>query len=393
MRSPVFRSLLVVSIAVGVPHAALGPWESLGGPSGATCMAFDGGTNTLLVGTVSGFQYYAIDEGAWTDREEEGSIGREVWAILAHPTVPGRILTGRQNAFFKGYLEFSPDWGITHFPVWISQGGKLTELQADPFNPDVMYACGWHDISPGDLLRSSDGGMTWVQLPSHLHYAMTDLATDPQVPGRIYVSGDALVTRSDDGGDTWVQVANGLPATLGVYCVAVSPHNSHVLLCANDNGIYRSDDGASSWRHVEGAAARRISFNPGVPGMASAVTFSPYRLMVSWDWGAHWVDRTDWPTAMVGVDLAFPPEGDRLFLATSQNGVFVRSVTTPISLTIRVEGPEVRLEWTSDYPFALYRVYRSTSPWGGFAPVIVTPGMTYSEPIVGERFFYRVTGE
>ena len=388
------RFMAFVALCFSETWATLGPWQTLGGIStGSTCLALDEATNTLLVGSVTGFLYYDIDDSVWTNREEPGWIGREVWSILAHPAVQGRILTGRENAFFKGYLELSPDWGLTHQVVWNSQGGGFKDLQADPFQPDTMFACGWQDITPGDLLRSVDGGLTWQSLPNHIQYTMTEIAVDPQVPGRLYVSGDERVTRSSDWGTTWAQVASGLPAALGVYCVAVSPHDSLVLLCSNDNGIYRSDDGAASWTLVDSHDCKHFAFNPGVPGMAAAITFSPYKLLVSWDWGLTWIDRTDAPTALAVVDLTFHPAGDRLYVTTDENGVFVRAVTPPITVQVEVLGTQVELSWTSDFAFGLYRVYRSSSAFDGFTLLASTAETTYSEPVSGERFYYRVTGE
>lgn len=378
----------------GPASADLGPWHALGGAStGSTRLAVDTVTNTLLVGSVTGFLYYDIDDSTWTSREEPGWIGREVWSLLAHPAVPGRIVTGRENAFFKGYLELSPDWGVTHQVVWNSQGGGFKDLEADPFEPGIMYACGWHDITPGDLLKSIDGGMTWQPLPDHVHYTMTDIAMDPESSGRLYVSGDARVTRSTDGGATWTQVAQGLPVSLGVYCVTVSPHDSLVLLCSNDNGIYRSTDGAASWRLVDARDSSHIVFNPRVPGMAATITFSPYRLLVSYDWGATWTDRTDLQSALQLVDLVFHPAGDRLYVTTRQDGVFVRSVTPPITLRVFTVGTQVHLTWTSDAAFGAYRVYRSDSAFGPFVPIATTADTFYIETASGEAFFYRVTGE
>ncbi|MCU0612352.1 MAG: glycoside hydrolase, partial [Candidatus Eisenbacteria bacterium] len=386
--------VVLIFMSGGQSSATLGPWQTLGGIStGSTCLTFDEATNTLLVGSVTGFLYYDIDDSVWTNREEPGWIGREVWSILAHPAVQGRLLTGRENAFFKGYLELSPDWGLTHQVVWNSQGGGFKDLQSDPFQPDTMFACGWQDITPGDLLRSLDGGLTWQSLPNHVHYTMTEIAVDPQVPGRLYVGGDEQVTRSNDGGATWTQIASGLPPALGVYCVAVSPHDSLVLLCSNDNGIYRSSAEAVSWTLVDDHDCQHLAFNPGVPGMAAAVTFSPYRLLVSWDWGMTWIDRTDAPSALPAVDLVFHPAGDRLYVTTHDNGVFVRTVTPPITVQVEVVGAQVELSWTSDFGFSLYRVYRSSSAFDGFSLIATTSGMTFAEPVTADRPYYRVTGE
>jgi photosystem II stability/assembly factor-like uncharacterized protein len=376
----------------------LGGWVPLGGVSnaGTTCLSFDGATRTLLAGTIEGFLYYDTGAQTWTAREDTGWIGRTVQSIRAHPGEPGTIVTGRVNAFFKGYLELTEDWGVTSNVVYSSQGGVFKGIAVDPFDSDVLYACGWHDITPGDLLKSTSGGQSWEQLSEYLHYTMTGIAMDRRTQSTLYVSGDEQVTRSTDAGQSWAQVAGGLPPALGVYCVAASPHDSLVLLASNDNGIYRTTDGGGAWVTVDTHDSQRLVFNPVVPDMAVAVTFSPYALLLSTDGGATWTDRTDGFSGGSMVDAVFSADGRTLYLTSVHNGVFSREVFWqgfPILVEITRSGNLVQLSWSTGYPFPYYNVYRSTSPLDGFVRIATTAGLSYEEPAFGQGFFYYVTGE
>jgi hypothetical protein len=382
----------------GAQAADLGGWQAIGGMSnaGSTCLHYEGNTRTLFVGTVEGFLYYDVLGQTWAAREDTGWIGRTVQSIAAHPTQPGTVVTGRVNAFFKGYLELTEDWGVTSSLVYSSQGGVFKDIQIDPFHPDVTYACGWHDITPGDLLKSTDGGQGWSQLADYLHYTMTEIAMDSRTQGSLYVSGDQQVTRSTDAGQTWVRVAEGLPPALGVYCVSVSPQDSLTLLASNDNGVYRTTDGGGQWSPVGSHDCQHVAFNTVVPDMAAAVTFSPYSLLLSTDAGATWADRTDGFSGQHMVDLVFSTCGQWLYVTSAHEGVFSRPVywqEFPIVLEITRSGSGVRLTWSAGYPYPLYNVYRSASASGPFTKIATTTQTQYQDSPLGSAFFYRVTGE
>ncbi len=374
----------------------MGDWTALGGESaGNTCLHFDNAMQTLFAGTIEGFLYLDLESGFWMNRQDEGWIGREVRSVATCPDQPGHVLTGRVNAFFKGYIEFSPDWGVNEEIVHSSTGGVIKDVQVDPFDPEVFYACGWQDVVPGELLKSEDGGQSWTLLPDQIHYTMTEIAMDRLIPDRLFVSGDQQVTRSLDGGLSWEQAAAGLPTWLGVYCVAVSPGDSQVLLASNDDGIFRSTDGADTWIQVDARDSQHFAFYPAAPEIVAAVTFSPYSLLVSTDAGLTWTDCSEeFPGAHM-TDLVFSDDGQELYVSSVFEGVYSRTVELPdgvIHLDIELAGEEVLLSWTSDPEWPLYYVYRSHLPYTGFQLVQSTSHNWFSEPRQLVDRYYRVTG-
>ncbi|MCK4504511.1 MAG: T9SS type A sorting domain-containing protein [Candidatus Aegiribacteria sp.] len=331
-------SIILLSLCPGIVQTVSGfssddEWVSIG-PSDAMimCLHMDTTNNILFAGTVFGFQYYPFASGEWIQREDVGWMGREVLSLATCSSLPGWIITGRENAFWKGYMEYSDDWGITNSNAYMSEGGQFVDIQNDPDEPDTYYACAWSDITPGDLLKSIDRGMTWSPLTNYLHTFMTEIAIDPDNPDTVYVSGNALVTRSTDGGATWTQASSGLPGNLGVYCVAINPGNPQILVASNDNGIYRTVDGGDSWTLVnsEDSDCQHFAFNPVNPNIVVCVTFSPYRLLVSVDSGLIWEDCTgDYPGESM-IDVAFSGDGDSLYVASIYSGVYTRQLTTGI---------------------------------------------------------------
>ncbi|MCX6163294.1 MAG: hypothetical protein NTU73_00250 [Ignavibacteriae bacterium] len=254
-------------------------WISIGA-SGTTLtrLHFNSNGDTLYTGSIEGYRFYSLYSTQWTVKEMTGYIGRTVWAVSTVPKRYSRIITGRVNAFFKGYIELNDNFSIQGTIVRNSQGGKFTDIKFCPDHPDTLLACGWSDITPGDFVKSTNGGANWDLISGYLHTAMTEISINPVNSNTCYVSGDGKITKSTDYGNTWVSSFNGLPSTLGCYCVTVNPFNPQTLLTSNDNGIFRSTDGGQNWIQVFNTTCKRIAFHPNTPGIAAGITFSPYKI-------------------------------------------------------------------------------------------------------------------
>jgi hypothetical protein len=329
-------------------------WVSLGPDSaeGVNCSYYDAASGNLFIGTSIGFWYYSPTTQVWTRREDIDFIGRTVYSIAPHQSANGRIITGRVNAFFKGYLEYSNDWGVTNDLAYNSNGGYVSDVKSVPGQPDIFYACTWQDVSTGELLKSTNGGINWTLLTNYIQFTMTSLVIDNNNPNNIYVSGDALVTKSTNAGLTWFDASTGLPSTLGVYTVSIHKTNSQILLCSNDNGIYRTTNAGNSWTQVSSTTVSNIEFNPVNPNIVMAVSFSPYNLLLSTDAGATWQNYNNGFPGGSMYDLSFSSNGLKIYVASSDDGVFVYDVSSFIpveltSFTCTAENKNVMLVWST----------------------------------------------
>ena len=70
-----------------------------------------------------------------------------------HETQSSRLITGRVNAWFKGYIEVTDDLSENGTLVYNSDGGKVLGLARDRDDADRYYACTWQDISPAIPVR------------------------------------------------------------------------------------------------------------------------------------------------------------------------------------------------------------------------------------------------
>jgi hypothetical protein len=372
---------ILVSVSMCRPHwlvllllalpATSSAWEyqSMAGVY-ATCIDDDPVHGRIFAGTVEGFRYLDQASGVWTERDDEGWIGRQVYAVAWHETQAQRVLTGRENAFFKGYIELSEDLGATEAIVYMSPAGSVTGMARDPGDVDRYYACTWSDMTPGEVLRSLDGGESWVPLAGAIQYAMTSITTDPA--GVIFVGGDARVTRSSNGGATWEGAWNGLPAGYGVYCVEADPEAAGHLLASNDLGLYATDNGGDAWTRILPLDCRAIDWGgtrtsiPGGPSFAfvAVVTWDD-RVLLSCDNAVHWEDVTgDLPGEP--VDLAFSRYDGLLYVATRTNGVYRTTYFDPAAVPPAGRAP-VTLELECPAPFIAGSRFSFTLPAAGHA--------------------------
>jgi photosystem II stability/assembly factor-like uncharacterized protein len=144
-----------------------------------------------------------------------------------------------------------------NFPRGVDNGN--TRLAIAPTNDMVLYAsiADWFSGGIFKMMKSTDGGVTWKQLPKPPNYMGSQgwfdstLAVDPSNPDIIYAGGAAgpsgtgagSIIRSLDGGATWSDLSVGSDGH--------GPHVDHHgigfdaagrLLDGNDGGIWRLDN-------------------------------------------------------------------------------------------------------------------------------------------------------
>src|SRR5262245_24030032 len=93
-------------------------------------------------------------------------------------------------------------------------------------------------------LDETDGG--WVLELSLQGSAAHSLAVDPHDPDTVYAGlREGGVRRSRDGGGSWIDCELPEP---GVFSLAVSAADGAVFAGTEPSRLFRSDDGADSWR-------------------------------------------------------------------------------------------------------------------------------------------------
>jgi len=245
-------------------------------------------------------------------------------AVLGHPYGPNE-----ERGIFR-----STDGGQTWQKVlYKDENTGGSDIEIDPSNPEVLYACLWrarqgpwedrneYGGAGGGIFKSTDGGNTWNKLagglPDDLMQAYVAIA--PSNPQRLYSSlADAHTThiyRSDDAGEHWTQISTDTrPATrIGggdLAIPAVDPKNPDVVYTASIV-CWRSTDGGKTWTGIRGAPGgddyQNLWINPNNPNTILLV--SDQGAIVTVNGGETWSSWYNQPTAQlyhVIADDAFP---------------------------------------------------------------------------------------
>jgi photosystem II stability/assembly factor-like uncharacterized protein len=200
-------------------------------------------------------------------------------------------------------LPSAPTWRFPPRP----ETHHVRALAVDPTDPERVFAC----VEAGAFLRSHDGGRTWEDRRRGDPFDTHTLALHPRAPARLYgAAGDGFVRAGDgywesrDGGasishpdegldhqylwglavdagdpdtvlvsasrspdqghrptggestiyrrtarDRWREVTAGLPPTAGrqLAVLVADPGAPGVFFAACNHGLFRSDDGGTSW--------------------------------------------------------------------------------------------------------------------------------------------------
>jgi uncharacterized protein (TIGR03437 family) len=234
----------------------------------------------------------------------------------------------------------------------LSLNRVLTNLAADPVNPNVFYA-----VSSGSGVKSVDGGNTWTALtiPSQ---QIQQFAVDPQNDQTIYVAAfDIGVLKSTDGGATWNLVNNGItpctrcnlsPGYFGARSIWIDPNSSAVFVYVGIS-LVRTGDGGASWQTVSPSDnGFAVYFETPKPGVVYAFLFQNGP-MKSTD-GGQTFQRVSIPVTSIFAD---PNQPNRL-LGTGSGGIFESTddgVTWTQRLSIQGAGI-VAADWANGFLYA-----------------------------------------
>jgi photosystem II stability/assembly factor-like uncharacterized protein len=263
----------------GMRYRLIGPFR--GGRS-LTAAGIPGDPTTYYFGATGGGVWKSTD-GAMTwssvfDKEGTSAIGSIAVASSNHNVV----YVGTGEACIRGNISHgdgvyrSLDAGKTWKNVGLKDSRAIGKVIVNPTNPDIVFVAALgHPYGPNTergIFRTTDGGKTWEKvLYKDENTGGIDVAFDPHNPNIIFAalwqarrtswsmaSGGpgSGIYRSNDGGTTWKHLEeHGLPkGPYGKIGVAVAANSDRVyaLIEAHnpDGGLYRSDDGGESWQLV-----------------------------------------------------------------------------------------------------------------------------------------------
>jgi photosystem II stability/assembly factor-like uncharacterized protein len=178
-----------------------------------------------------------------------------------------------------------------------SNSALVETFQVDLHHPGTIYL----GFGSGNLWKTTNNGLTWKPIfENQPSYGVGDVALAPSNTNIIYLgTGETLkkprnftmpgtgVYRSDDGGETWRHI--GLSDTWHIGKVTVHPTNPDIVYVAavghlwstnSNRGIYRSINGGKTWEHVlfvnDRTGANDIVISPSNPEIVYASMWESY---------------------------------------------------------------------------------------------------------------------
>jgi len=200
----------------------------------------------------------------WTVEEHLRDKSPECLAVDAHQS--GRVYCGTWGSGLWRSDDAGERWdpvgaGISH--------AEITAVAVSPAERGIVYA----GTEPSAVFRSDNGGETWGELsglralPSSQSWSFPPrpethhvrwIETDPAVAGRVFVAIEAgALVRTLDGGRSWLDRVRGGP--IDTHTAATHAMAPARVYSAAGDGYFESHDAGESWsRQVDGLQHRYL---------------------------------------------------------------------------------------------------------------------------------------
>jgi photosystem II stability/assembly factor-like uncharacterized protein len=375
---------------------------------------------TFYVCTAGGGLWKSTDNGTTLipifDNETSASTGAVAIARSNSNLVwvgTGEPANTRANSWGDGVYK-SNDSGKTWEHMGLGDSRQISAIVIHPTKPDTVYVAAmgyeWGRNSERGIFKTTDGGKSWSKiLYINDTTGFIDLQADPKNPDVLYAAawqrfrfggGDMAESgpesglyKTSDGGKSWIKLSNGLPPEdKGKITIAVARNNPRIVYAAiltgepaaggkrtiDTGGIFRSSDAGKSWQRMNPTMTSyyydRINVDPGDD---NRIWMPVFDLMVSTDGGktlvkanmkhVHndlhgiWIDPNDNQHMVIG--------GDGGVNVSYNRGITWQQAVLPI-------GQFYEVAVDNQDPYYVYGGMQDTGHWLGPSQTYDNEGIT-----------------
>ena len=125
---------------------------------------------------------------------------------------------------------------------------SINAIVIHPTDPDTAYAMtSLHETSTAiGIYKTTNGGGSWAPVNNGLDVLTNDLQLDPSDPETLYVATESGVYKTIDGAKSWRVLSIDEPGT-PIIDLAIDPLNPLVLYAISPHNLYRTKDGGETW--------------------------------------------------------------------------------------------------------------------------------------------------
>jgi photosystem II stability/assembly factor-like uncharacterized protein len=173
-----------------------------------------------------------------------GKESDAIVSIALHPSNANILYVATNDAVYKS-RDAGSSW--ERFPSFSAR--RVTTLAIDPQLPATVYAGTMGDA----VYKSPDGGQHWlphnVGLKEHVSF-VNQFVFHPADNERLFSATTVGAYYTKNGGREWEERMAGMKEVHIVVSIAIDHTDPRILYAGTTGGIYRSDDGATSWKKV-----------------------------------------------------------------------------------------------------------------------------------------------
>jgi photosystem II stability/assembly factor-like uncharacterized protein len=165
-------------------------------------------------------------------------------AVAIDPTNAETLYVSATDGLFKS-VDGGESWFLVFHPTNLANPYYLQAIVVAPSHPSATYGA----VYGLGVLKSTDGGRTFLSASRGLPFGITVLLSDPAHPTRLYsaVRGDKYsyiqVYVSDTRDDCWKGINIGLPTRLfeSLDGLAIDPQGNFLLGAIRGRGVFQYD--------------------------------------------------------------------------------------------------------------------------------------------------------